>query len=205
VRILSVVLIWIKKPAGVSARSTNVARRGPSAPVDIYQPCGSMAFYHAKRRVMDVALRSRNQDATSREAVMMQVTRSGPFATFQDFVGPGRGREWLRTGAEQFWCNQDHLLDHLEVLYKGWLERRHEGTRSARQAVAGLSSAENPFDAVREYQQWTSGAFNRAVADAAALQQYMSAIAISMFEPVSSPLAKAAARAEARPFSAAAE
>jgi hypothetical protein len=122
---------------------------------------------------------------------MIEVKSNEPFETFRKLLQPGGGQDWLRTSAEQFWQNQDHLLDCMETLQKGWLERRHEGTRAARQAVAGLCSAENPLGALREYQQWASGAFDRVMADSAALQQCMSAAAISMVEPLSSPLAKA--------------
>jgi hypothetical protein len=134
---------------------------------------------------------------------MTEVKSNDPFEAFRKLLEPGGGQQWLRTGAEQFWLNQDHLLDCMEPLQRGWLERRHEGTRAARQAVAGMCSAENPLSALREYQQWASGAFDRVMVDTAALQQCMSAAAISMFEPLSSPLAKASmppgTRAPVRP------
>lgn len=129
---------------------------------------------------------------------MTEVKLSDPFETFRQLLQPGGGRQWLRTGAEQYWLNQDHVLECMETLQKSWLARRHEGTRAARQAVARLWAAETPLGALQEYQQWASGAFDRVVADTAAIQQCMSAAAIAMFEPLSSPLTKGAVPPEAK-------
>jgi hypothetical protein len=103
----------------------------------------------------------------------------------------GRSQEWLKAAANQFWLNQDHLLDCAEKLNKGWLARRHEGTLAARDAAVAMLTAGSPAAAASEYQKWATGAQSRLMADASALQQLMSAATISMFEPISSPLAQA--------------
>lgn len=114
-----------------------------------------------------------------------------PLQTFNAIMQTGRGQEWLKASAEQFWLNQDHLLDCAEKLHKGWLARRHEGTFAAREAAAAMLAAGSPAAAASEYQKWATGAQSRLMADAFAVQQLMSAATISMFEPTSSPLAQA--------------
>jgi hypothetical protein len=122
---------------------------------------------------------------------MSEHKSSDPFEAFRSMVQPGTGQEWLKTAASQFWLNQDHLLDCIENLQKGWLARRHEGARAASDATAAMLSAENAAAAAAEYQKWATGARERIMADASELQQLASAAASSMFEPISSPLARA--------------
>lgn len=50
---------------------------------------------------------------------MIEVKSNDPFETLRKLLQPGGGQEWLRTGAEQVWQNQDHLLDCMETLQKG--------------------------------------------------------------------------------------
>lgn len=101
---------------------------------------------------------------------------------------PACSQGWLKDMSDQFWSNQDHVLDCMEKLHHDWLARRHEGTREARNAAAAILSAENQAAAASECQKWAIGALNRILADASSLQQLQSAAAISMFEPISSPL-----------------
>lgn len=112
------------------------------------------------------------------------------FESYRAMMQPARSLEWLKEGADQFWRNQDHLLECMEGLSKGWLERRHEGAQEARQAAVAMLSAENPAAAANQYQQWANGAISRTMADASAFQEFMSAAAISTYERLSSPLAK---------------
>jgi hypothetical protein len=110
--------------------------------------------------------------------------------TVREMLHPARVRESLKAAAEQFWLNQDHLLDCIEDMQRSWLARRHEGTRAAGNAATAILSAETPAAAVNEYQQWARGALYRLIADASATQQLLSTAAISAFKPVSSPLTK---------------
>jgi hypothetical protein len=114
-----------------------------------------------------------------------------PLQTFSVVLQSGRSQEWLKAAAEQFWLNQDHLLDCAEKLHNGWLARRHEGTLAAREAAAAMLAAGSPAAAASEYQKWAAGAQSRLMADASAFQQLMSAATISMFEPISSPFSQA--------------
>lgn len=119
---------------------------------------------------------------------MNSVKFSDLFDSFRQVLEPGRGPEWLRANGEQFWRNQDRLLDGMESLSKGWFERRHIGTRAAQDAVVRMCSAENPHDALLEYQRWASGAFDRLMADAVAVQRHASVAGAAMLERVSLPL-----------------
>jgi hypothetical protein len=114
-----------------------------------------------------------------------------PLQTFNAVMQTGRSQEWLKATAEQFWLNQDHLLDCADKLHKGWLARRHEGTLAARDAAAAMLTAGSPAAAASEYQKWAASAQSRLIADASELQQLMSAATFSMFEPISSPLGQA--------------
>jgi hypothetical protein len=111
-----------------------------------------------------------------------------PFESFRKALQPELRPAWLKAGGEQFWRNQDRALDCMEDLAKGWFERRHAGTRAAQEAVVKICSAESPLDAMHGYQQWVSGAFDRLMADSAALQQYFTVAGAATFERVSSPL-----------------
>lgn len=135
---------------------------------------------------------------------MSEYKSSDPLEVFRTLMQPTRGQEWLKASAQQFWLNQDHLLDCVESFQRGWLARRHEGTRAARDAATAMLSAENPAAAAAEYQKWANGARDRLAADTSAFQQVVSATAISMFEPISSPLAAAKPAGKAASVSSAA-
>jgi hypothetical protein len=101
--------------------------------------------------------------------VMSAMTFNDPFEYFRKVLQPGQRPEWLKTGGEQFWRNQDRALDCMENLARGWFERRHAGARAAQDAVVKIFSAEKPLDALQGYQQWMSGAFDRLMADSVAI------------------------------------
>ena len=64
-----------------------------------------------------------------------------------------------------FWNIQNQILDSMENFANGWFERRHVGTRAALEAAQRMCKAQTPVDLAREYQDWTSGAFQRLMAD----------------------------------------
>lgn len=71
----------------------------------------------------------------------------------------------MQQNAHLFWENQNKLLDTMEEFTNGWFERRHAGTEEAQRAALRICQAENPAEAVREYQSWATAAFGRVMAD----------------------------------------
>lgn len=97
----------------------------------------------------------------------------------------GPGAAAIRKYADQFWQNQDRVLDSMSGMANGWFERRHAGTRAAQDAAVKICTAENPLDAMREYQEWANGAFSRLMADAMAWQQQAAIFGAAVVQPVS--------------------
>jgi hypothetical protein len=119
-----------------------------------------------------------------------------PFQVMQRAFPPSPGLQAAaKQNASSYWEAQDKLLDSMEELVNGWFERRHVGTQEALAAARQVCEAESPFEAMREYQKWAIGSFERVVQDSFAAQKH-----ILEFGRVSTqPLAKAAeaARTEA--------
>jgi len=78
--------------------------------------------------------------------------------------------------AQRFWDYQNKMLDSMQCFANGWFERRHVGTHATLEAAQRIYRAETPVDALREYQDWVSGAFQRVMADGLALQQQVAAV-----------------------------
>jgi len=119
---------------------------------------------------------------------MSNIQLNGPLQFCSQALEPGRGPEWFKAAGEQYWQNQDRLLNCLEGLTTAWFARRHEGTRAAQTAVVRMCSAESPLDLMTAWQNWANGASGRLVDDAIGLQQYGSVAAAALFERVSSPM-----------------
>jgi len=102
----------------------------------------------------------------------------------------------LRENARHFWENQEKALDALQTLSSGCFERRHVGTRSAREAAEHMCGTETFVDLVQAYQNWATGAFERAVADGMSWQQQIMAITGAFASP---PLAPSATEKEVQP------
>jgi hypothetical protein len=75
------------------------------------------------------------------------------------------------------WNIQNKILDSMENVANGGFERRHVGTRAALEAAQRMCKAQTPVDLAREYQDWTSGAFQRLMADGYGCQQFVGAFA----------------------------
>jgi hypothetical protein len=100
-----------------------------------------------------------------------------------------------KQNASVYWEAQDKLLDSMEELVTGWFERRHVGTQEALAAARQACEAETPFDAMREYQKWAIGSFERMIQDGFAAQKHF----LEFGRVSTQPIAKAAetARSEA--------
>jgi hypothetical protein len=93
----------------------------------------------------------------------------------------------LRENARLFWANQEKTLDAMQALSSGWFERRYVGTRSAREAAESICGTETFVDLLQAYQNWASGAFERAVADGMSWQQQIMAITGALASPPIAP------------------
>ncbi len=102
----------------------------------------------------------------------------------------------LRENARHFWENQEKALDALQTLSSTWFERRHVGTRSAREAAERMCGTETFVDLVQVFQNWVSGALERAVADGMSWQQQIMAITGALASP---PLAPSTTEKEVEP------
>jgi hypothetical protein len=124
---------------------------------------------------------------------------SGTFDPFQAMqrvfpASPGLAAA-AKQNASSYWEAQDRLLDSVEELVNGWFERRHVGTREALTTARQICDAESPFEAMREYQKWALGSFERVMQDGVAAQKHL----IELGRVSTQPFVKAAetARAEA--------
>ncbi len=102
----------------------------------------------------------------------------------------------VRENARHFWENQEKALDALQALSSGWFERRHVGTRSAREAAERMCGTVTFVDLVQAYQNWASGAFERIMADGMSWQQQIMEITGALASP---PLAPSTSEKEVEP------
>ncbi|MFC0239937.1 hypothetical protein [Rhodopseudomonas telluris] len=70
-----------------------------------------------------------------------------------------------------FWENEETILAGMKEFAEGWFERRRVGTHAALETAKRISQAATPLDALREYQDWFSGAMARVLEDGLAFQQ----------------------------------
>ena len=93
----------------------------------------------------------------------------------------------LRDNAQRFWENQDKVLDTMQVLANTWFERRHTGTRKAREAAERMCETHTFVDLIQAYQDWAGGAFERIMADGLTCQQQIMAITGALASPPLAP------------------
>ena len=93
-------------------------------------------------------------------------------------------RDALGANSSAFWSNQEKALNAMQEysngmqhLAKSWFARRHEGANAALKASQRMLTAQNPADALLEYQEWLKGAVERTMADAKALQDQIANMA----------------------------
>lgn len=93
----------------------------------------------------------------------------------------------LTENARRFWENQEKILDNMQAFANAWFERRHTGTRSAREAAEHMCGSETIVDFVQMYQDWARGAFERMTADALSCQEQMMALSGALASPPLAP------------------
>jgi hypothetical protein len=80
----------------------------------------------------------------------------------------------------------------------GWLERRHTGVREALETSQQMIDAATPVEAMREYQKWAFGSFERIIDDGLSCQKHL----LSMGGLLAPPLSPSGERGEAEPAAA---
>lgn len=99
------------------------------------------------------------------------------------FAAFSQVRGVMRDNWENYWRTQDQILDSMEELTQGWLERRREATRTARNAACSMCDANSPVEIVQGCQTWMMGSMERVAADAAACQKHLMTVAEQLVVP----------------------
>jgi hypothetical protein len=127
----------------------------------------------------------RRQGSDRGRTVMKASEFFDPFEFVQrGFVPPPAWRDVARKNAADFWTNQEKILDSMRTFADGWIERRRAGTEAALGAAQHMCEAETQLDAVREYQKWAAGSFERLVRDGLEYQKQMMALGQLMIRPL---------------------
>jgi hypothetical protein len=128
----------------------------------------------------------------------MKIDAFDPFAMMQKaFPASSAFNAASRQTATSFWQAQEKLLESMQDLADGWFERRHAGTEAALASARRICDADTPFEAIREYQKWAIGSFERILQDGLAGQKYVVELTRLSTEPVSESVEKARQAAEA--------
>ena len=101
----------------------------------------------------------------------------------------------MRQAATRFWSGQDQILDAMQDYAEGWFERRHAGTEAALDTAQHVIDAATPVEAMREYQKWAFGSFERIIDDGLSCQKHL----LSMGGLLAPPLSPSGERTEPEP------
>src|SRR5215475_13023398 len=96
--------------------------------------------------------------------------------------------ETVERNAREFWTIQDKILESMQDVAAGWLDRRHAGTQAALEATERMCRATTPAELFLQYQSWALGALERVTADAMAAQD----CGVAIGQLIGGPLARAA-------------
>jgi hypothetical protein len=124
-----------------------------------------------------------------------------PFEIMQrGFLPSARIRDAARANAAEFWNAQEKILEAMENQASHWFQRRHAGAQAALTTAQQMCQADTQLDALREYQKWAAGAFERLMQDGLECQKQMLAMSRLFAQPLVSGEARMAdaASAEAR-------
>uniref|UniRef100_Q07NG9 Phasin domain-containing protein n=1 Tax=Rhodopseudomonas palustris (strain BisA53) TaxID=316055 RepID=Q07NG9_RHOP5 len=72
----------------------------------------------------------------------------------------------------KFWQGEETILNDMKEFADGWFVRRQAGTKAALEAAQRMGQAATPIEAMRQYQDWLSGAVGRLFEDGVAYQQH---------------------------------
>jgi hypothetical protein len=124
-----------------------------------------------------------------------------PFEIIQrGFLPSSRLRDAARANAAEFWSAQEKILEAMQDQAAHWFQRRHAGTQAALSTAQQMCLADSQLDAMREYQKWAAGAFERLLQDGLEYQKQVLAMSRLFAQPLVSGEARMAdaASAEAR-------
>jgi Phasin protein len=71
----------------------------------------------------------------------------------------------VASGGEAWIETQSELLDRIDAMAKGWVQRRREALDAARQSLGELNEFRDPSDLLRIQQEWLSGSLQRVASD----------------------------------------
>jgi hypothetical protein len=121
-----------------------------------------------------------------------------PFNIMQSGFEQSSGfRDTIGQAAVKFWGGQEQLLDAMQEYANAWLERRHTSVNEALNTSQQMIEAESPVEAVREFQKWAIGSFERTIEDGLSCQKHL----MSMGALLAPPLSPSAERTEREPSS----
>jgi hypothetical protein len=122
-----------------------------------------------------------------------------PFNFAQSAFQPSSGfRDATRQAATGFLNGQEQILDAMQDYASGWFERRHTGVHEALETSQQMIDAATPIEAMREYQKWAFGSFERIIDDGLSCQKHL----LSLGGLLAPPLSPSGERAETEPAAA---
>jgi hypothetical protein len=129
---------------------------------------------------------------------MKQSDTNFPFNITQSIFQPSSSlRDATRQTATSFWNGQDQILNTMQEYANTWFERRHIGAHDALNISQQIADAATPIEAIREYQKWAMGCFERMMHDGLECQKQL----LSIGSLLSPPLSPSSERTETEPVS----
>ncbi len=109
-----------------------------------------------------------------------------PFNIAQSVFDSSSGfRTAMGRAATGFWNGQEQILHAMEEYANGWLERRHTGVDDALNASQQMIEAATPVEAMRAYQKWAMGSFERTIDDGISCQRHLMSMSSMLVPPLS--------------------
>jgi hypothetical protein len=111
-----------------------------------------------------------------------------PFNFTQSVFEPSSAlRDTMRGAATNFWSGQEQILQAMQEYADAWFERRDIGVQEALNASQQMIDAATPIEALREYQKWAFGSFERIVDDSLSCQKHLMSMSALLAPPLSPP------------------
>jgi hypothetical protein len=122
-----------------------------------------------------------------------------PFNLTQSVFEQSSGfRNAMGHAAIGFWNRQEQVLETMQEYANTWFERRNTSVQEALNASQQMIEAETPIEAMREYQKWAIGSFERTIDDGISCQKHL----MSMGALLAPPLSPSVERTEREPVAA---
>jgi hypothetical protein len=109
-----------------------------------------------------------------------------PFNITQSVFESSSGfRKAMSQAAIGFWNGQEQALGTMQEYANAWFERRHIGVHEALNTSQQMIDAASPVEAMREYQKWALGSFERTVDDGLSCQKQLLLMGSLLAPPLS--------------------